>query len=104
MTHWKFLVLLALPLTSALAGEPRLPVPRPVQGSLLERQEESPAESPTRFDFRLQNQGSVLGPSSGSRIHKLRDQENRSTCYVLTLDHADPKQPPQPGSIACVKD
>ena len=91
------LLLMLIPV-AALAAEPRLPVPAPVKGSLLERQEA--AEGDSRFDFRLQNLGSVPGPVPGSRIHKFRDFENRVSCYVFVPEGTKVAS----GSVSCVKD
>ncbi len=91
------MLLLLIPVT-ALAAEPRLPVPTPVKGGLLERQ--VVAEGDARFDFRLQDLGSVPGPVAGSRIHKMRDFENRVSCYVFVPEGAKPNG----GSVSCVKD
>ena len=91
------LAMVLLPL-AALAAEPRLPVPAPVKGSLLERHEA--AEGDSRFDFRLQDMGSVPGPVPGSRIHKMRDFENRVSCYVFIPEGSKASG----GSVSCVKD
>lgn len=91
--------LLLIPL-SALAAEPKLPVPEAVKGGLLERVESPASDAAARFNFRLQDMGSVPGPLPGSRIHKLRDFENKATCYVLVPEGGKPAG----GSLSCVRE
>lgn len=77
------------------AAEPALPQPVARDGSPLERQEQA---LDGRVGLRLQNLGSALGPTPGSRIYKLRDFESRSVCYILTSERN------QPLGISCVKE
>ena len=94
----RLLLLMLLPVATQ-AAEPRLPAPEPVKGSLLEKLPLAEAGD-SRFDFRLQDLGAVEGPLKGSRIHKMRDFENRVSCYLFVPEGTKPSG----GSMSCVKD